>query len=126
MKLRTSLGKVRGLGAAHEGTDEFWIQRMTSISAIPLTFFLVGSCLYLLGADYEAARAYISSVFVAPALTLVMIVFVWHMHIGMKEILVDYMHSPVIKFASLISNTLYAVFLSFTCVYAILKLCFAS
>ncbi len=126
MKLRTSLGKVRGLGAAHEGTDEFWIQRLTSISAIPLTFFLVGSCLYLLGADYEAAQAYVSSVFVAPALSLVMIVFIWHMHIGMKEILVDYMHSPVIKFASLICNTLYAVFLSFTCVYAILKLCFAS
>jgi succinate dehydrogenase / fumarate reductase membrane anchor subunit len=126
MKLRTPLALVRGLGAAHEGTDLFWVQRITSIASIPLTFFLVGSCLYLIGADYEAARAYISSVFVAPALILVIVVFVWHMYIGMEEILVDYVHSPALKFTSLIFNILYSVFLGLSCVYAILKLCFSS
>jgi succinate dehydrogenase / fumarate reductase membrane anchor subunit len=126
MKLRTPLALVRGLGAAHEGTDLFWVQRITSIASIPLTFFLIGSCLYLVGADYEAARAYISSVFVAPALILVIVVFVWHMYIGMEEILVDYVHSPALKFTSLIFNILYSVFLGLSCVYAILKLCFSS
>lgn len=126
MQLRTPLGRVRGLGAAHEGADVFWVQRLTSIANIPLTFFLVGSCLYLIGADYEAARAYISSVFVAPALILVVIIFVWHMCIGMEEILVDYVHSPGIKFASLILNIMFSVFLGLTCVYAILKLSFGA
>ncbi len=126
MKLRTPLSKVRGLGSAHEGTDLFWVQRITSIASIPLTFFLVGSCLYLVGADYEAARTYISSVFIAPALILVIVVFVWHMYIGMEEILVDYVHSPALKFAFLISNILFSVFLSLSCVYAILKLCFGA
>ncbi|HDO51397.1 MAG TPA: hypothetical protein ENH05_01515 [Rhizobiales bacterium] len=57
------------------------IYRLTSIAGIPPTFFLAGSCLYLIGADYEAARSYISSVFVAPALVLVVIVFVLaHVH----------------------------------------------
>lgn len=126
MKLRTPLSQVRGLGAAHEGTGVFWVQRLTSIASIPLTFFLVGSCLYLIGADYEAARAYISSVFVAPALVLVIVVFVWHMCIGMEEILVDYVHSPAVKFASLIFNILFSVFLALSCVYAILKLSFGA
>lgn len=126
MKLRTPLALVRGLGAAHEGTDLFWVQRITSIASIPLTFFLVGSCLYLIGADYEAARAYISSVFVAPSLILVVIVFVWHMYIGMEEILVDYVHSPALKFTCLIFNILFSVFLGLTSVYAILKLCFGT
>ncbi|MFQ5626765.1 MAG: succinate dehydrogenase, hydrophobic membrane anchor protein [Methyloligellaceae bacterium] len=126
MKLRTPLSRVRGLGAAHEGTDVFWVQRLTSIASIPLTFFLVGSCLYLIGADYETARAFISSVFVAPALMLVVVVFVWHMSIGMEEILIDYVHSPALKFASLISNILFCVFLALTCIYAILKLCFGA
>jgi len=44
----------------------------------------------------------------------------------MKEILVDYVHAPAFKFASLISNTMFSVLLGLTCVYAILKLCFAS
>jgi succinate dehydrogenase / fumarate reductase membrane anchor subunit len=126
MRLRTPLGIIRGLGAAHEGTDIFWVQRLTSIASIPLTIFLVGSCLYLVGTDYDAARAYISSVLVAPTLILVVIVFIWHMYIGMKEILMEYVHSPAIKLASLISNILFSVFLAMICVYAVLKLCFAS
>ena len=126
MKLRTPLGNARGLGSAHEGTELFWMQRLTSIASIPLTFFLVGSCLYLIGADYEAARAFISSVFVAPALILVVIVFVWHICIGMEEILIDYVHSPALKFASLIFNTLFSAFLALTGVYAILKLSFGT
>jgi succinate dehydrogenase / fumarate reductase membrane anchor subunit len=126
MKLRTPLSRVRGLGAAHEGTDVFWHQRLTSIASIPLTFFLVGSCLYLAGADYETARAYVSSVFVAPALVLVVVIFIWHMCIGMEEIIVDYVHSPVLKFASLILNIFFSVFLALTCVYAIAKLAFGA
>lgn len=126
MKFRTPLSNVRGLGSAHEGTDIFWAQRITSIASIPLTFFLVGLCLYLVGADYQTARDFISSVFVAPALILMTVVFVWHMYIGMEEILVDYVHSPVLKFVFLISNILYSVFLGLTCVYAVLKLCFGS
>ena len=126
MKLRTPLSRVRGLGAAHEGTDVFWVQRLTSIASIPLTFFLVGSCLYLIGADYETARSFISSLFVAPALMLVIVVFVWHMCIGMEEIIVDYVHAPAIKFASLIFNIMFSVLLGLTSVYAILKLSFGA
>lgn len=126
MKLRTPLSKVRGLGAAHEGPDVFWVQRLTSIASVPLTFFLIGSCLYLIGADYETARAYISSIFVAPALILTVVVFVWHMCIGMEEILIDYVHSPALKFASLILNILYSVILALSCVYAILILGFGA
>ena len=126
MRLRTPLGNARGLGSAHEGTEVFWTQRLTSIASIPLTFFLVGSCLYLIGADYEAARAFISSVFAAPALILVVIVFVWHMCIGMEKILVDYVHSPALKFAGLIFNIFFSVFLGLTGVYAIVKLSFGA
>jgi len=126
MKFHTPLGKVRGLGAAHMGTDVFWIQRLTSIASIPLTFFLVGSSLYLIGADYEAVRAYISSVFVAPALILVVTVFLWHMCIGMEEIIIDYVHSPGVKFASLIFNIMFTSFLGLTGVYAILKISFGT
>ncbi len=124
MKFRTPLSKVRGLGAAHDGTGEFWIQRMTSIASIPLTLFLIGSSLYLIGADYNAVRGYISSIFVAPALILVIVVFIWHMYIGMKEILIDYVHAPALKFTALILNMFYTIFLGLISIYAILKLSF--
>ena len=37
MNLRTPLGRVRGLGSASTGTEDFWLQRMTAIAGVPLT-----------------------------------------------------------------------------------------
>jgi len=41
MSMRSELGKVRGLGAAHDGTQHFWMQRVTAIANLPLVIFLV-------------------------------------------------------------------------------------
>ena len=45
MTMRTPLKKVRGLGSAKEGTDHFWLQRVTAASNAILTLFLI--CIYL-------------------------------------------------------------------------------
>jgi succinate dehydrogenase / fumarate reductase membrane anchor subunit len=55
--LRTPLARVRGLGAAHGGTQHFWRQRLTAIANIPLTLFLVGLVISLHGASHEETRA---------------------------------------------------------------------
>jgi len=41
MGLRTPFSKVTGLGAAHEGTEHFWRQRLTAVSNLPLVMFLI-------------------------------------------------------------------------------------
>ncbi|MEO1997533.1 MAG: succinate dehydrogenase, hydrophobic membrane anchor protein, partial [Planctomycetaceae bacterium] len=43
MGLRTPLGQVRGLGSAKEGTNHFWLQRLTAIALIPLSVWFVAS-----------------------------------------------------------------------------------
>ena len=35
-QMRTPMSRVRGLGAAHTGTQAFWHQRITSVAGIPL------------------------------------------------------------------------------------------
>ena len=47
--MRTPLGKVRGLGAAREGTGNFWRIRVTSIALIPLSMFVVGWVFQFIG-----------------------------------------------------------------------------
>ena len=40
--MRTPLARVRGLGAAHDGTGHFWVQRLTAVANVPLVLFLIG------------------------------------------------------------------------------------
>ena len=40
-RLKTPLGRVRGLGAAKSGTQHFWLQRLTGVALVPLTVIFV-------------------------------------------------------------------------------------
>ena len=50
-RIRTPLGRVRGLGAAKEGTEHFWKQRVSAVSNLLLTIFFVWLMAKLAGAD---------------------------------------------------------------------------
>jgi len=126
VELRTPLRRVRGLGAAHEGTGHFWRQRLTSVAAIPLTLVLIAVCFAAAGADYATARAFLGSPLIAITLLLTVLVYVVHMRIGMEEILVDYVHAPGLKLVSLILNTFFCVVVGLVCVFAILKMAFGA
>jgi succinate dehydrogenase / fumarate reductase membrane anchor subunit len=126
MPFRTPLSRVRGLGAGHEGTGHFWRQRVTSVLAIPLTLFLIFACLFIAGADYAAARAFLAHPLVAVALLLLVLVYVDHMRIGMEEIVADYVHGPGVKVLSLILNTGFSLAVGAIAVVAILKLAFGA
>ena len=54
--MATPLKKVRGLGAAHGGTETFWRQRLTALANIPLTIFLIYSIVNHIGADYGTVK----------------------------------------------------------------------
>ena len=41
MDMRTPLGKVRGLGSAKDGTEHFWMQRMSAVALVPLAIFFI-------------------------------------------------------------------------------------
>ena len=38
MEFRSQLGRVRGLGASHEGVHHFWVQRVTGVALIPVSY----------------------------------------------------------------------------------------
>ena len=41
MQYRSSLANVRGLGSAKTGTSHWWMQRITAVALIPLSFWLI-------------------------------------------------------------------------------------
>jgi succinate dehydrogenase membrane anchor subunit len=123
-QMRTPMRRVRGLGAAHTGTGHFWHQRVTSVAGIPLTIALLVIVVSLLGRSHAAVVQILGSPIVAIIMLLFIINSVYHMWIGMQEIILDYVHEEKPKFLSLMANTFFVFAVGFACAFAVLKISF--
>jgi succinate dehydrogenase / fumarate reductase membrane anchor subunit len=124
MNLRTPLGRVRGLGSARNGTEEFWLQRMTAIASIPLTVAGLFLVISLTGRSYPAVKQILGSPLVAVLMILFILANVIHMKIGIQVVIEDYVYGKNQKFTLLILNTFFAWAIGLACVFAILKISF--
>jgi succinate dehydrogenase / fumarate reductase, membrane anchor subunit len=122
--LRTPIARVRGLGSSKEGADHFWKQRVTAISNIFLTCFMVGLLVKLAGADYAIVKKTVSKPAVSILLLLMVLSGIHHMRIGMQVIIEDYVTSELPKLGCLMLNSFFAYTVGLTCIWAVLKLSF--
>jgi len=124
VRMKTPLGQVRGFGSARSGTTTFWHQRLTSVAAIPLTIAFIVIVISLLGRNHAAAVQILGSPLVAILMLLFIVTTVYHMWIGMLEIIVDYVHDELLKYLALLANLFFCSVAALASVYAILKLSF--
>ena len=122
--MKTELGKVRGLGAAHNGTQHFFMQRVTAIANVPLTLYLLYFVIAHIGTGRDAVVASVKNPFAALALCLALISICWHMKLGLQMVIEDYVHGHGTKLAYLILNIFFAFGLCALGVFAILKMSF--
>lgn len=123
--LRTPLSKVRGLGSAKEGTDHFWLQRVTAVALIPLISVFCWLIISLVGAPYEEVVATLSSPLNAVLLVLIMTASTIHMRLGMQTFIEDYVHGDFAKVVWLMLNNFFAIIIGALTIFAILKLAFS-
>ena len=97
----TSIGRVRGLGAAHHGAHHWLVQRFTAIGNVVLMSWLLVS-LALLG-DYSHANVvkWLSAPLSATAMILLIVSLFWHARLGLQVLIEDYVHEAGTKFAVL-------------------------
>ena len=122
MSMRTELGKVRGLGAAHEGTGHFWQQRLTGIFNFALAIFFVVYVACHLGADRAAIVTSFKNPLIAFGFSALMLNSMWHMRLGLQVVIEDYVHAPATKLILIILNNVYAFGLMGLGLLAILKM----
>lgn len=121
--LRTPLGRVRYLGSARSGAQDDWFMRLTSMALVPLTIALVWALLSLLSKDYNGVRAELASP--APAILVLLFVLagVYHMQLGMRSIILDYVGGRAREWA-LVANLFFCAVLGLACIYAVLRISF--
>ncbi|WP_208433612.1 succinate dehydrogenase, hydrophobic membrane anchor protein [Bartonella taylorii] len=119
---RTELGKVRGHGSAHEGTEHFWLQRLTGFINLPLLIFFIVLILSLVGKDYSVVRARFAHPVVAILMGLLTFSVLYHMKLGMQVVIEDYIPRENVRMLFLALNVLFCFALGGVIIFALLKI----
>ena len=119
MELRSSLGRVRGLGSAKEGVGHWWAQRVTAIALVPLSIWFVFAAISLMGADYAGFQAWIGQFGNALLMILTVLVLFYHAYLGMQVVIEDYVHGEGARVASLLIVKFVLAALAASCVLAV-------
>lgn len=86
----TSIGRVRGLGSAHEGTHHWWQQRLTAGANLLLMLWLIASLILLPKLDYATVQAWLASPLAAVPMILLVISVFYHLKMGLQVVIEDY------------------------------------
>lgn len=97
----TSIGRVRGLGAAHEGPHHWLLQRFTAIGNIVLMTWLLVSLALLGDYGYASMVKWLAQPVSATAMILLVISLFWHARLGLQVLIEDYLHDAGTKFAAI-------------------------
>ncbi|MFA6985188.1 MAG: succinate dehydrogenase, hydrophobic membrane anchor protein [Arenimonas sp.] len=92
MNLRDPLAIARGLGSAKDGTQHWWVQRLTAVALLLLTPWFVWQVLGLIGADQYAVRETLGQPLNATLLLAYVLSMFWHAQLGMQVVIEDYVH----------------------------------
>jgi succinate dehydrogenase / fumarate reductase membrane anchor subunit len=126
MSLRTPVGKVLGLGAAKEGAEHWWMQRLSAVALVVLTLWFVFSLLSMGSLHYDAMHAWIERPVNAALLVLLVITLMYHSQMGIQVVIEDYVPHKSTKLAALIANQFVHVALAAIGVFAVLRAAFGS
>ena len=118
--LRTMKSRISYFGAAHSGTRDARIMRLTSAALLPLGIAFIWNVVAISGKDFAGVRAYMHHPVPAILTILFVLAGVYHMKVGMQSIIDDYLHRAVTREWTTAANIFFSVFVGVACVYAVL------
>ena len=116
----TELGRVRGLGSAHEGAHHWWRQRLTAGSNLFFLAWFMISLTRLSAFDYASIHTWIGSAWVAVPMILLVISTCWHARMGLQVLIEDYQEDES-RVATIIAIEYFLAVIAVTAIFAILR-----
>jgi succinate dehydrogenase / fumarate reductase, membrane anchor subunit len=118
----TVLRRVRHFGSARNGLQEWRLQRLTALALIPLALYFVASVLWLATSDHATAASWLSSPIPALLIMLFVIAGLTHALVGLRSVLLDYVHTRTRLLAAELIVRAAVVILGGASILAVLKL----
>ena len=126
MSLQSPLARVLGSGSAKEGTDHWWVQRVSAVGLVVLGIWFLVAMLGLDGFDQATIRDWIGRPVNSVLLLLLSVTLAYHSSLGVQVVIEDYVHGPFLKVASLILNRFAHVIVAAAALFAVLKIAFGT
>ena len=124
---RLTKSYIKGVKVSERhGAGEWMQERLSSLILIPLTLWGLWSGWVLSGAGYDGALDWFRSPVNAIVLTATLLVSLWHMNMGLKVIVDDYIHRPASRNALLGLIGLLCMLLAAAGVFFIVRLALGS
>lgn len=121
MDYRTPLAKALGLGSAKAGTAHWWMQRVTAVILIPLTFWLLAFLHFSFSAPYQQTVQWLA----APLNTVCIVAWVfavfYHAALGLQVVLEDYVSTEWLKIVSVWLTNLVFILLGLAALIAVFR-----
>ena len=121
----TQLGRVRGLGSAHEGVEHWWRQKLTAGSNFLLMAWLLISLAIRPSFGYPAMHAWLASPWAAVPMVLLIVSVFTHFRLGLQVVIEDYQHNETRVVAMVLLN-FFVVATAATAIFSILKIAFGA
>ncbi len=116
------LRRVRQFGSARDGSREWQLQRKSALALIPLGLYFVASMLWLASSDQLTAVQWLSSPLPALLTILFVIALFAHAVVGLRSVLLDYVHTRSLLIAAALLVRAAAILLAGASMLAVLKL----
>ena len=118
---------VKGVKVSeHHGAGEWKAERLSSLILVPLTIWGLWSAATLAGGGYDGALIWFQSPVNAVLMALTLVASLWHMNMGLKVIVDDYIHKPSTRGVLLTLIALVCLVLAFASVFLIVRLALGS
>ncbi|HEY8159771.1 MAG TPA: succinate dehydrogenase, hydrophobic membrane anchor protein [Methylobacter sp.] len=122
MDYRTPLSRAKGLGSAKSGTGHWWMQRVTSVAMVPLSFWLIKFLGLSLTAPYQQTVDWLTS----PINTICVIAWIiavfYHAALGLQVVIEDYVAAEGPKIISIWAVNLAFLFLAMAALLAVFRI----
>ena len=122
MDYRTPLSRAKGLGSAKSGTGHWWMQRVTSVAMVPLSFWLIKFLGLSLTAPYQQTVDWLTS----PVNTICIIAWIiavfYHAALGLQVVIEDYIAAEGPKIISIWAVNLAFLFLAIAALLAVFRI----
>ena len=90
MQYQSPLARAQGMGSAKSGTHHWWMQRISAVALLPLTFYLLGFIHLLMTASWRETIDWLQHTFNSAGLLLWVIAVCYHAALGLQVVFEDY------------------------------------
>ena len=122
--METPIDHVHRDGAAGDAAHHWWTERMTSLASLLLLVWFLVSLFRLPRLDHATVTEWLSLPLAAVPMLLLIVATFWHLMLGLRVIVEDYVHDEGNKMGTLVVINFASIIAAAFAIFAVLKIAF--